>query len=152
GLAEERLSAWTVRHPARGGDVPLRRRGRHERAAAEQSSRRRERPDLRGALPRRGRRRERDARRQRALRADQLRGRAGVALARQPGCEVEGRDRGQPAEPRVPLLPELTTMKAVRNERGVVMVVALGIVLALAGLSLTVARSGQMSTLTGALS
>jgi hypothetical protein len=43
-------------------------------------------------------------------------------------------------------------MKAVRNERGVVMVVALGIVLALAGLSLTVARSGQMSTLTGALS
>ena len=43
-------------------------------------------------------------------------------------------------------------MRAVRNERGVVMVVALGIVLALAGLSLTVARSGQMSTLTGALS
>jgi hypothetical protein len=43
-------------------------------------------------------------------------------------------------------------MSAVRNERGIVMVVALGIVLALAGLSLTVARSGQMSTLTGALS
>lgn len=43
-------------------------------------------------------------------------------------------------------------MRRVRNERGVVMVVALGIVLALAALSLTVARSGQMSTLTGALS
>lgn len=43
-------------------------------------------------------------------------------------------------------------MKTIGNERGVVMVVALGIVLALAALSLTVARSGQMSTLTGALS
>lgn len=43
-------------------------------------------------------------------------------------------------------------MKTIRNERGVVMVVALGIVVALAALSLAVARSGQMSTLTGALS
>lgn len=43
-------------------------------------------------------------------------------------------------------------MKTIRNERGVVMVVALGIVIALAALSLAVARSGQMSTLTGALS
>ena len=43
-------------------------------------------------------------------------------------------------------------MKTIRNERGVVMVVALGIMIALAALSLTVARSGQMSTLTGALS
>lgn len=43
-------------------------------------------------------------------------------------------------------------MRRIRNERGVVMVVALGIVVALAALSLAVARSGQMSTLTGALS
>lgn len=43
-------------------------------------------------------------------------------------------------------------MSRVRNERGIVMVVALGIVLGLAALSLTVARSGQKSTLTGALS
>lgn len=43
-------------------------------------------------------------------------------------------------------------MKQVSNERGIVMVVALGIVLALAAMSMTVARSGQMSTLTGALS
>lgn len=43
-------------------------------------------------------------------------------------------------------------MKTIRNERGVVMVVALGIVVALAALSLAIARSGQMSTLTGALS
>jgi hypothetical protein len=43
-------------------------------------------------------------------------------------------------------------MKRIRNERGVVMVVALGIVVALAALSLTVARSGQMSTVTGMLS
>jgi len=43
-------------------------------------------------------------------------------------------------------------MTSIRNERGVVMVVALGIVVALAALSLAVARSGQMSTLTGALS
>jgi hypothetical protein len=47
---------------------------------------------------------------------------------------------------------ERGVMKAIGNERGVVMVVALGIVVALAALSLTVARSGQMSTLTGALS
>jgi hypothetical protein len=43
-------------------------------------------------------------------------------------------------------------MKTIRNERGVVMVVALGIVVALAAMSLTVARSGQMSTVTGMLS
>lgn len=43
-------------------------------------------------------------------------------------------------------------MSRVRNERGIVMVVALGIVLALAAMSLTLARSGQSSTLTGALS
>ena len=45
-----------------------------------------------------------------------------------------------------------TIGKTIGNERGVVMVVALGIVVALAALSLTVARSGQLSTLTGALS
>jgi hypothetical protein len=43
-------------------------------------------------------------------------------------------------------------MHRMRNERGIVMVVALGIVLALAAMSMTVARSGQMSTITGALS
>lgn len=43
-------------------------------------------------------------------------------------------------------------MKTLRDERGIVMVVALGIVIALAALSLAVAKSGQMSTLTGALS
>ena len=43
-------------------------------------------------------------------------------------------------------------MESLRNERGIVMVVALGIIVALAGLSLAVARSSQMSTLTGALS
>jgi len=43
-------------------------------------------------------------------------------------------------------------MNRVRNERGIVIVVALGIVLGLAAMSLTVARSGQKSTLTGALS
>lgn len=43
-------------------------------------------------------------------------------------------------------------MKSLSNERGIVMVVALGIVAALAGLTLAVASSGQMSTLTSALS
>jgi hypothetical protein len=43
-------------------------------------------------------------------------------------------------------------MSRLRDERGIVMVVALGIVLALAAMSLTLARSGQSSTLTGALS
>jgi hypothetical protein len=43
-------------------------------------------------------------------------------------------------------------MKLLRNERGIVLVVALGLVIALAGLSLAISRSGQMSTLTGALS
>ncbi|MEW6272527.1 MAG: hypothetical protein AB1689_24885 [Thermodesulfobacteriota bacterium] len=43
-------------------------------------------------------------------------------------------------------------MKQIANERGIVLVVALGLTIALAALSLTVARSGQMSTLTGALS
>ena len=42
-------------------------------------------------------------------------------------------------------------MKALSNERGVVLVVALGITVALAVLSLAIANSGQMSTLTGAL-
>lgn len=43
-------------------------------------------------------------------------------------------------------------MKTIDNERGIVMIAALGIIVALAGLSLVVASSGQMSTLTGALS
>ncbi len=43
-------------------------------------------------------------------------------------------------------------MKTIKNERGIVMIAALGIIVALAGLSLVVASSGQMSTLTGALS
>lgn len=42
-------------------------------------------------------------------------------------------------------------MRTLRDERGIVMVVALGIVAALAGLTLAVATSGQMSSLTGAL-
>ena len=42
-------------------------------------------------------------------------------------------------------------MKTIRNDRGVVMIAALGIIVALAGLSLVVATSGQMSTLTGAI-
>lgn len=43
-------------------------------------------------------------------------------------------------------------MGVLRNERGVVLIVALGIVAALAGISLAVTNSGQMSTITGALS
>lgn len=43
-------------------------------------------------------------------------------------------------------------MKTIRNERGIVMIAALGIIVALSGLSLVVVSSGQMSTLTGALS
>jgi hypothetical protein len=43
-------------------------------------------------------------------------------------------------------------MRTMRNERGMVMVVALGVMVALAAMSLAIARSGQMSTLTGALS
>src|SRR5690606_5313668 len=43
-------------------------------------------------------------------------------------------------------------MRQIRNERGLVLVVALGLTVALAALALTVSRSGQMSTLTGALS
>jgi len=43
-------------------------------------------------------------------------------------------------------------MENVRNERGIVLVVALGLIIALAALTLSIARSGQMSTLTGALS
>jgi hypothetical protein len=43
-------------------------------------------------------------------------------------------------------------MRTIRDERGIVMVVALGIIVALSGLALAVAKSGQMSTLTGALS
>ena len=39
----------------------------------------------------------------------------------------------------------------VKNERGLVMVAALGIIVVLSGLSLVVVSSGQMSTLTGAL-
>jgi len=39
-----------------------------------------------------------------------------------------------------------------RNQRGMVMVVALGVMIALAAMSLAIARSGQMSTLTGSLS
>lgn len=42
-------------------------------------------------------------------------------------------------------------MKTLRNESGIVMVAALGIIVALAGLSLVVVSSGQMSTLSGAL-
>lgn len=40
---------------------------------------------------------------------------------------------------------------ALGNERGIVMIAALGIIVALAGLSLVVTSSGQMSALTGAL-
>jgi hypothetical protein len=43
-------------------------------------------------------------------------------------------------------------MSTIRNENGIIMVVALGIVAALAGLTLSLATSGQMSTLSGALS
>lgn len=43
-------------------------------------------------------------------------------------------------------------MNTLRNDRGIVMIAALGIIVALSGLSLMVASSGQMSTLTGALS
>jgi hypothetical protein len=43
-------------------------------------------------------------------------------------------------------------MKRLHDEQGIVMVVALGIVAALAGLTLAVATSGQMSTVAGALS
>jgi len=43
-------------------------------------------------------------------------------------------------------------MKKLRDESGMVMVVALGLVIALAAMSLAISRSGQMSTLTGALS
>jgi len=43
-------------------------------------------------------------------------------------------------------------MRTMRNERGMVMVVALGVMVALAAMSLAIARSGQMSTVTGALS
>jgi hypothetical protein len=43
-------------------------------------------------------------------------------------------------------------MNRLRNEKGIVMIVALGLVGALAGLSLAVTTSGQMSTITGALS
>ncbi len=42
-------------------------------------------------------------------------------------------------------------MKTIRNERGIVLIAALGIIASLAGLSLVVVSSGQMSTLTGAL-
>jgi len=42
-------------------------------------------------------------------------------------------------------------MHIVKNERGIVLIAALGIIVALAGLSLVVTSSGQMSTLTGAL-
>ena len=42
-------------------------------------------------------------------------------------------------------------MKTIRNERGIVMIAALGIIAALSGLSVVVASSGQMSTLTGAI-
>jgi hypothetical protein len=42
-------------------------------------------------------------------------------------------------------------MKHLANDRGIVMIVALGVIAALAGLSLMVATSGQMSTLSGAL-
>lgn len=43
-------------------------------------------------------------------------------------------------------------MQTMRNQRGMVMVVALGVMIALAAMSLALARSGQMSTVTGALS
>jgi len=42
-------------------------------------------------------------------------------------------------------------MNTMNNERGIVMIAALGIIVALSGLSLVVVSSGQMSTLTGAL-
>ncbi len=42
-------------------------------------------------------------------------------------------------------------MSTLQNERGVVMIAALGIIVALSALSLVVTTSGQMSALTGAL-
>ncbi len=42
-------------------------------------------------------------------------------------------------------------MKTLRNERGIVLIVALGMMVALAGMSLAVATSGQMATVTSAL-
>ena len=42
-------------------------------------------------------------------------------------------------------------LNPVRNEQGLVMVAALGLIVVLSGLSLVVVSSGQMSTLTGAL-
>jgi hypothetical protein len=42
-------------------------------------------------------------------------------------------------------------MKTLRNERGIVLIVALGMMVALAGMSLAIASSGQMATLTSAL-
>lgn len=43
-------------------------------------------------------------------------------------------------------------MSRIHDESGMVIVVALGLVIALSAMSLAIARSGQMSTLTGALS
>jgi hypothetical protein len=43
-------------------------------------------------------------------------------------------------------------MRTTGNQRGLVMVVALGVMVALAAMSLAIARSSQTSTLTGALS
>jgi hypothetical protein len=43
-------------------------------------------------------------------------------------------------------------MKRLHDESGMVMVVALGLIIALAAMSVAIARSGQMSTITGALS
>jgi hypothetical protein len=43
-------------------------------------------------------------------------------------------------------------MRTLENQRGMVLVVALGVMVALAAMSLAIARSGQMSSLTGALS
>lgn len=42
-------------------------------------------------------------------------------------------------------------MNPIKNERGLVMIAALGLIVVLSGLSLVVVSSGQMSTLTGAL-
>lgn len=42
-------------------------------------------------------------------------------------------------------------MRTLRDERGIVLIAALGMMIALAGMSLAVATSGQMATLTSAL-
>src|SRR5581483_7358263 len=145
--ARARLPDRSRRDADRGRDVHLRRHS----PAAERAGRRGQRVDVQHAVRRPGGRRDPDPRNRRAVRDPQPRRAPADEAPREPRRDVLGHDRGQPAEPRVPLQPELS-MNPVRDERGIIMVVALGIVAALAGLTLAVATSGQMSTLTAALS